>query len=94
MESNIKNGRVTFAAKNGAIPLNIDAPSGVPFSVNRQVYVENGRLSAAFDVEHPKIRLDGDIVNILHMNAREDICVNLMKKDARLLAYEILKATE
>lgn len=78
-----------------SIPLNIDAPVGVEFTVNRKIRVDSsGRIHVTTDGSYAKVSVKNGAVELSLLNAAFYISMALQIKEARLLAFEILKITD
>ena len=77
------------------IPLNIDTPSGVEFTINKTIRVDSaGRIHVNIGCNPDKMRAEGNKIFLSFTSASHAIVLTLEKKDVRLMAYDILKVTE
>lgn len=74
-----------------SIPLNIDTPSGVEFTVNKTITVDvSGRIRMIVTADKIKIEQKGEQIVITHIDAKRDIKMVVPFYEAEECAYKIL----
>lgn len=78
-----------------SIPLNIDTPTGQPYTVNRTVEVDStGRIRMHMGEARLQPVLKGEKVEFSFLDARRDIVIEITVHSLRKLAYELLGMAE
>lgn len=78
-----------------SIPLNIDTPTGVEYTINKTIRVcSSGRILLRVATESAQADVVGATVHLKLLNNSAEVNIEIPVKVARLFAYDILAKTE